>query len=261
MRTAPLTVVRGGINRQRTKGGARADDLYDLVNGYRTGVGSVKGRPGTFRQNTLNALTRGLVYFNGTRHTFCHETVDVPEGYTLDVLHHPDSSEGYVIELERIHFAVPIMGALYVAAEFEDGAIYHYWLQEVDAWQQDTQYLHGAMVHPTVENGLVYQASRLGDPYPAWAADVPRSDGSGDGYEQSIIEPTVYNDFFYTCVLTGGTNPRSGTTEPTWPTEDGAQVVEYADGSEPIEEAAPPEPPSTDTPQASLRERYDRSFR
>lgn len=263
MRLVPLTVVRGGIQRQRTKGGAPSDSLYDLVNGYITAAGTITARPGTLREETLDPATRGLVAFNGTRHVFCHAIVAVPDGYTLNVLHHPDSQEGYTIELEKIHFAVPMMGALYVAAEFEDGEIHHYWLQEVNAWVQDTHYLHGAMVHPTVANGLVYQASRFGDPFPAWAPDMPRSDGSGvaGNYGQSIIEPTVYNDFYYAAVLTGGENPRSGTVEPIWPTEDGAQVVEFADGGDDVTQPAPPEPPSTDTPQAELRERYERFLR
>jgi hypothetical protein len=258
MRVIPLTVVRGGINRQRTKGGAPADSLYELLNGYVTAAGTMVARPGTYRESTLHPATRGLVAFDGSRHVFCHSQVEVPDGYTLHVLHHPESTDGYTIELERIHFAAPMMGALYVAAEFEDGQTFHYWLQQVDVWTQDTQYLHGAMVRPSVPTGLVYQASRLGQPYPAWAPDVPRSDGNINDYGQSIIEPTVYNDFFYECVLTGGDNPRSGTTEPTWPTEAGAQIIEYADGGDDVTQPAPPEPPSTDTPQEDVRERYAR---
>lgn len=258
MRVIPLTVIRGGINRQRTRGGALADSLYDLLNGYVTAAGTVVARPGTYRETTLDPATRGLVAFAGSRHVFCHSQVVVPDGYTLHVLHHPDSFDGYTIELERIHFSVPIMGALYVAAEFEDGQTFHYWLQQVDVWAQETHYFHGTMVQPSIPNGLVFQASRLGPPYPAWAADVPRSDGNGADYGQSVIEPTVYNDFYYPCVLTGGDNPRSGTTEPTWPTEAGAQVIEYADGGDDVIQPDPPTPPSTDTPQETTRDRYFR---
>lgn len=258
MRSQPLTVVRGGINRQRIKGGALADSLYDLLNGYVTAAGTVVARPGTYREATLHPATRGLVAFDGSRHVFCHSQVDVPDGYTLHVLHHPDSTDGYTIELERIHFSVPIMGALYVAAEFEDGETHHYWLQEVDVWAQDTHYLYATMVRPSIPNGLVFQASRLGDPSPAWAADVPRGDGNSGDYGQSIIEPTVYNDFYYSCVLVGGDNPRSGTEEPTWPTEAGAEVIEYADGGLDVIQPEPPEPPSTDNPQEAIRERYER---
>lgn len=254
MRPAPLTVIKGGINRQRVRGGARADTLYDLVNGYVTDAETVVARPGSFRETTLPEETRGLVYFDGSRHTFCHEVVELPDGYTLHVLAHPDASEDYPIELERIHFASPIMGALYVVAEFVDEEIYHYWLQSADVWLADTIYAHAAMVSPSDPTGIVYQAGRLGDPYPAWAPNVPRSDGTG-GYEVSIVEPTVYNDFYYVCIEALGNNPRSGAVEPIWPTEDGAQVVEDTDGA--VEtEPAPPTPPSTNQPPATTQDRY-----
>jgi hypothetical protein len=117
------------------------------------------------------------------------------------------------------------------------------------------------MVEPSIPNGLVFQASRLSDPYPAWAADVPRSDGAFGDYGQSVVEPTTYNDFYYECVLTGGTNPRSGPTEPTWPTESGQQVVEYADGGADAIQPAAPAAPDERTPQEILRERYLNLFR
>lgn len=257
MRPAPLTVIKGGINRQRLRGGARADTLYDLVNGYVTDAETVVARDGCFRDNTLDALTRGLVYFDGSRHTFCHESVDVPDGYTLHILAHPDAEEGYPVELERIHFAAPFMGALYVAAEFADGEVFHYWLQEADVWLADTVYHHGDLVSPSVSTGLVYQGTRFGDPYPVWAPNVPRYDGT-TGYDQSIIEPSVYNDFYYVCIEAFGDNPRSGTVEPTWPTEDGATVTEEADGGEVSAPDAAPEPPSTNVPGSGYRERYGR---
>jgi hypothetical protein len=44
MRDIPLTAIKGGINRTRTKGGARADTLYDLLNVYVTEDGTVQAR-------------------------------------------------------------------------------------------------------------------------------------------------------------------------------------------------------------------------
>jgi ABC-type dipeptide/oligopeptide/nickel transport system ATPase component len=77
----------------------------------------------------------------------------------------------------------------------------------------------------------------------------------GDQIAETLV---LHEGLYYTCVLTGGTNPRSGDIEPEWPTEEGAQVVEYADGE--AEEAlpAPPEPPSNNTPSEPYRERYGR---
>lgn len=99
-RTVPLTIVKGGIDRLRPKGGARADNLYDLVNGYVTAEQTVAVRPGT-RQLVAVGLedTIGLVAFGGEYHVFSShappspytivafteigaDTFEVPEGVT-----------------------------------------------------------------------------------------------------------------------------------------------------------------------------------
>ncbi len=223
MRPVPLTVLKGGINRLRTKGGARADTLYDLVNGRLTDAGTVKCRPGTIRTATLDPLTKGLCAFNGTFHVFCHIIVTVPAGFTLKVIVHPDATAAVPIVLSRIHFAAPFLGFLYVVAEFADGGIYHYWLSSSGTWTASTIYNNGDIVEPTMPNGLAYQAIRISSPHPSWAPNVIRTVGD-------IIEPTVYNNYLYTVVATLGDNPHSGDIEPTWPTSSGAQVIEDSNG-------------------------------
>lgn len=254
MRAAPLTTVKDGINRLRLKGGARADTLYDLLNGYVTEARTVKVRPGTRRIAQLQIGIRGLVAFDGSLHVFAHEAVFVPPGFTLHILIHPDATPDEPIILRDILFAKPFMGALYVVAEFNDESVYHYWLQVGETWENVHHYRAGALVVPTEPNGLVYRASRLGDPYPAWAPDVPRYDGTQSNYTQSIIEPTVYNDFYYAAVETIGNPARSGTVEPTWPTEDGAQIIEEAEGTG-FETPGAPVPPSSG-PTSGQTDRY-----
>jgi len=91
----PLTVAGGGMTRLRVKGSALKTTLYQLTNGYVTAAQTVKARPGTFRKFNFGAssdaagLTRGLVFFEDSFHTFCHESVTVPAGTTLHVLNHP----------------------------------------------------------------------------------------------------------------------------------------------------------------------------
>ena len=257
MRAIPLTTIKSGINRLRTKGGARADTLYDLLNGYVTEAGTVKVRPGTERTATLDSLTRGLCAFDGEIYTFCHTTVAaLPDGYKLAILTHPDPPDwpyyGILpnpyedgVPLHIIHFAEPFLGGLYVVAEFETGDVYHYWLQPGRAWQASTQYKSGDMVEPSVPNGFLYEASRLGDPYPPWQPDEPRYDGVGDAYAQSIIEPTTYNGYYYVCMETIGPNPRSGIVEPTWPIVEGGTVFERTDTGLPETTVIDsPEPPT-----------------
>lgn len=253
MRTAPLTTIQGGINRIRQKGGARADDLYDFENGYRLDGGKLRVRPGTRRKAKLDVATKGLVSFNGELHTFCHRAVYVPAGFVLNILVSRDETDS-PIPLRAIHFAEPFMGALYVVAEFEDNGISHYWLQPGVAWEASKTFKAGDIVYPSTATGLVYRASRNGSAYPAWAANVLRADGTGAD-PQSIIEPTTYNDFYYKCIDTTGASPRSGTTEPAWPTEAGATVVESTDNPPDVNIPATTSPVQNTVP-ASVTDRY-----
>ncbi len=255
-RSVALTTVRGGINRQRTKGGAPQDQLYDLLNGYVTKSKTVIVRPGTFRSFFLpvdtqgDDLTKGLTAFNATLHVYADEETDVPDGITLHIVQHPNATPEDPIRIFEINFAKPFMGFIFVSATFENGDTYLYWLQTGDEWQADHTYKLGDIVAPSTPNGLAFQAQRLTQPNLAWAPNVTRALGD-------VIEPTVYNDFQYTVVDTQGDNPRSGTTEPIWPTEDGAQIIEDADGAAPpgSDQTVVPDPNATPAPATS--DRYD----
>lgn len=248
-RSAPLTVIKDGINRLRTKGGARIDSLYDLLNGHVSEAKTVKVRPGTVRKVQLSTTTKGLVSFDGSLHVFASSQVAVPSGYILHLLVHPDSDEDTVIALERIHFAKPFLGYLYIVAEFEDESVYHFWLQTGGVWEANKIYRHGDIVEPSIANGIAYQATRLSSPLPSWAPGVPRTTGDQ-------IEPTEYNDFFYTVVDTVGNNPVSGDTEPEWPEEDGARIFEDTEG---FADQTPTitEPPDTQQPTSTVQDRYN----
>ena len=247
-RIVALNALTSGINRLRNKGGADAESLYDLENGYVTLAGTIQSRPGTVQDALLPAGTKGLCAFEGAMVVFSNAArTPMPAGYTCEVVVHPDDA---TLEVEAIHFAGPFLGVLYVAVGFEDGAVYHYWLQRRDPWTADTFYKVGDIVEPTVRNGYAYRAHRLGDPATVWAPNVARTIGDA-------VEPTVPNDYQYTVIDTLGTNPKSGTTEPVWPTEDGATVNEDTD-------LTPPTPPSTPTPPTTdttlppdIAERYD----
>jgi hypothetical protein len=222
-RTIPLTAVKGGINRLRLKGAARADLLFELLNGYVTSAKTVKVRPGTARVADVGSdfATHGLTAHGEVLHVFTDNAVGtLPAGFESHVLIHPETdNESSDYDLKEIHFAQPFMQFLYVVAEFENGDIYHYWLQTSGPWEPETVYRSGDMIEPTTPNGLAYQATRLDSPKLSWAPGVPRADGDE-------VEPTVYNDFYYVVVETVGANPVSGTREPEWPTDAGARVIE-----------------------------------
>lgn len=251
-REVALTTVKGGINRLRTKGAALEDSLYDLLNGYVTAAKTVVVRPGTFRVAVLptdtegNGITHGLCAFQNLFHVFSIEDVDVPPGYVNHILVHPTDTS---LEITDIHFAAPYMGYLYVVAEFSDGVVQHYWLQSGDVWEADTIYHAGDIVVPSDGGSLSFQASRSTPANISWAPNVTREVGD-------VIEPTEYNDYYYTVIDTQGDNPRSGATEPVWPTEPGATITEDADGTD----TTPPaltEPPDPDAqPSQAAQDRY-----
>lgn len=243
MRREVLTTVKGGITRLRTKGAALKDTLYDLLNGYITAARTVKVRPGTFLTETLPAGTIGLVAFEGDLHVFAADLVsNIPSGYVLDVLKSPDGD----LTISTIHFAEPFMGALYVAAEFSDGNIYHFWVRSAADWEADTEYNLGELVKPTTANGFVYKATRLGNPYPSWTPNAPRA-------VDDIIEPTTYSGYYFKVISVIGDEPRSGDVEPVWPTTAGATITEDTDGTAPAPDATPPVPIPQDLDEDTAR--------
>lgn len=249
-----LTVVKGGISRLRQKGAAPEDVLFDGVNGYVTAQKTFVVRPGTFRRAVLPSITKGLVAFDGSKHVFASEHVDVPAGYTLHILVHPEFEGGTAnpFEIRKIHFAAPFLGFLYVVAEFDVGdtgaeSVYHYWLQSGGAWQASHIYKHGDVIEPTVPTGLAYEATRLSAPNISWAPHAPRTVGD-------VVEPTVYNDFFYTVIDTLGSNPASGAVEPIWPEVDGGQVSEDTD-ADALTSTTTTQPPAN-VPGSDVTRRY-----
>ena len=253
-RDIALTTLKGGINRQRVKGGALEDSLYDFLNGYLTKSKTAVGRPGSRRPYTVDSQTKGLVTYNGALNVFCHVEVEVPTGIVLNIITHPDQTADNPIPISRINFAAPFMGYLYVVATFANGECQHFWLQGGDEWEAETVYKLGDVVVPSDANGLAFQAQRLTDPNTAWAPNVSRTLGD-------VIEPTVYNDFYYTVVDTQGDNPRSGAAEPTWPTEDGAQVFEDADGTADTPASFTEMPDLSKAPAPNILDRYRNLFK
>jgi hypothetical protein len=234
MRTQVLNTLKSGINRLRVKGGADPSSLYDLLNGYVTIDGGVQSRPGTTEDATLPAGTVGLCAFDGGMVVFSGAPVTgMPTGYTCVVLPHPTDPTRTLV---TIHFAAPFLGKLFVVAEFDNGDIFYYWLAGANTWQPDHTYNVGDSVTPTVPNGLVYEIGN--DQFPqAWQPNQTYAEGD-------VVVPTTLNGWKYTCVEADGANPASGSTEPTWPTSDGATVTEEHDD----EPTAPttPQPPATD---------------
>lgn len=217
MRTFALSNVKTGMTRLRDKGGASKDSLYDLHNAYVSASGSVVPRQGTRLAYTLPAGTKGLMSHKGRLLTFSNTVLTSPDANAIgiEVLTHPDNPALAIVD---IWFAAPFLGFPYVVAEFADGSVYHYWLEEAETWQPDTVYNLGDLVQPTVPNGLVYRAGRLNPAGTTWAPDTATTVGD-------IVEPTTFNGYQFEAIDIIG-DARTGTTEPSWNTGDGAITYE-----------------------------------
>lgn len=224
MKSVTLGGLKSGISRLREKGGASKDTLYDLVNGYVDASGSVVSRPGTRVAYTLPAGTKGVCAFDGQLQVFAaREVAGMPADVVLNILRHPDPA--FAGEIAEIHFGKPFVGHLYVAAEFDDGSTYHYWLNDADEWVADHIYLPGDTASPTVKNGFLFEPSPT-EEHPEWAPNVRRQVGD-------VIVPTEPNGYKYTVVSVDGDSPASGAFEPDWKAADGAKVYESATDTTP----------------------------
>ena len=219
MRPVPMTVLKGGINRLKVKGGARADTLYDLVNGYIDQSNSAQNREGTTRVATLNSSTVGLCVANGLFHVFANSLVSVPTGYECNALVHPTNQS---LAPKKIWFAKPFMGFLFVVAEFTNGDVFHYWLQSTGTWKANTVFKTTDIILPTVLNGFAYQPIRNLPPYAPWTSETAIT-------VNTIVEPTTYTGYVYKATGVAGTNPHTGASEPTWPSASGGVVQEFGD--------------------------------
>lgn len=219
MRPIPLTVVRGGINRLKVKGGASATSLYDLTNAYVTQAGTIVPREGTIRSAALTSSSAGLMAFNGIVNVFSNTLISVPAGYQDNLLIDPSDPTSLVV---KIWFAKPFLGFPYVVAQFANGHIIHFWLQTNGTWQANTVYKTGAIITPNTPNGLAYQAQRIAAPNSLWSPQTAVVAGK-------VVEPTEYNGFLFRAVSVLGSAPHTGSTEPTWPTTIGAIIQEFGD--------------------------------
>jgi hypothetical protein len=122
-------------------------------------------------------------------------TAAVVQGFPILILRHPTNNVSAT--LSKIHYAKPFMGFPYVVAEFSDGVINHFWLQNPPVWQPSTTFVPSAynanqLVQPNPAlspnpplTGYYYQAIQVANP-PAWTPLLQHQ-------VYDVVQPTVYN--------------------------------------------------------------------
>lgn len=209
-RTIHLTGLKQGIQRVREKGGASPDTLYDLNDGYVGIDGAIEQRPGTVLDYALPAGTLGMCAHDGDLVVFSTSPKACPAGTRCEVLTHPFfPSQG----LTYIWYAAPFLGYLYVVAEFQNGDVYHYWLQAANEWEASTTYQEGQIIVPSTPNGLGYKAHRVLPKYPQWVPGMEVVLGTK-------VEPTTANGYYYEATATSeaaGVGTPGGSPNPNPP--------------------------------------------
>lgn len=256
-----LSGSAGGINLQRTKGTASKDNLRELLNGYVDHDNIPVSRPGSRGQSMAPMAApaslaapgpRGLTAYRGKLYVFHHEPlewthVQGPEVVSMALVNPNDSTATIV----KIWFAADYMSQLYVAAEYSNGDIFHFWTGEAEAWQPNKIYELGALVSAVDADGhgYVFQAGRIGEAYPPWQPNI----GVTVGYR---VEPTAPTGWYYEVTNTVGDAPRTGADEPNWPQIPDAVVYEDVDGVSPGDTTTSGSQDSTLLP-SQITERYN----
>lgn len=232
MRQVLLAADKEGINRLKNKGGASLKVFYDMENARLDQAAGVVPRPGLVVDATVPG-TKGLFGYGGLKHVFAAAVVAVPPGYRLNILPHPTNPARTIA---AIPYVGVLLGRLFVVARFDNGDVYYYWLTQPSSWAASRVYGFRQGVQPTAPNGFYYLATNADTTTPLWSAGQTKAVGN-------FVQPTTHNGFRFEATAVAGAAPvRTSTTEPVWPTTEGATVVEYNYGG-----TLPPAP-TTPTP-------------
>lgn len=230
-----------GINRQKLRGNAQAATFWDLVNCYVTSSGTIRKRPGFRLLGTLDASSKGLFANNGTLHAYTTSVLTNPSGINLQYhtlvppLNLDSNGNPIAYTLKKVWADLFYLGKQFVIAEFTPEVVVYYWMQSPAAWKAGVSYNINDTVQPSTPNGFYYKVAN---------SQFPQAWQPGKNYAVgAVVVPTTLNGWKYTVITADGTNPSSGTTEPTWPKSNGATVTEeHDDTSTPT--APPAVPPS-----------------
>lgn len=241
---------RTGMDANRRKGESLSE-VFDAVNCRLTDARRWQKRECLKFVGTLDVKCKGLFGYNGLLYSFSHLPVaDQVFGTVIvrtKVCRHPSSNE---VALAKVWYAQVFLRRLYVVAEFADGLIRHYWLEEPNIWTANTVLSYSARVMPTTgDNGYYYQII-IPSTDVAWQANKVYG-------KFNYVQPTVYNAFRYEATGAIGwwstAGAPSGDVEPTWPAIEGATVEEFRQLTAPPSTNTPPPPPAPPAPPPGNR--------
>jgi len=181
-----------GLDRRKSRDTSGADALYELTNAFVTAGHEIAKRGCAAVYATIESGSLGLFSALGGLHAFTDD-VSVQHGDPLITAQFVPHPTNVTRQLAKIHYCDAFQGYLYVVAEYDNGDIYHHYL----------------------DAGSTSSTPKFASP--AWQATTAYATTS-----PHYVTPTTPNGFRYECT-TGGTSDGS---EPTWPTTIGGTVVD-----------------------------------
>lgn len=153
-----------GLDLRKGASVSDASRLRVLNNCYVTTGKTIRKRPGLTYVTTLETGTKGLRAAGGKLNTF-HATGTVTHADTRFVANKIAHPTDAAMEVARIHYADVFNGFLYVAAEYNNGNVFHHYIDDASAltaWAATTALTLGVFRRPTVSNGYRYEVTTAG---------------------------------------------------------------------------------------------------
>jgi hypothetical protein len=186
-----------GLDRRKSRDTAGADALFELTNAHVNAGQELVKRACASLQLELESGSVGLRAALGKLNTFTTDRTLV-HGNPLvraNFVPHPTDSTRTIA---KIHYCEAFRGYLYVVVEYDNGSVFHHYLDAGSA------------------------SAKPRDASPKWAASTAYvTNPASPTFGPSYVTPTTPNGFRYECTVAG----TSGATEPAWPTTLGATVV------------------------------------
>lgn len=117
-----------GIDLRKGESVSDANRLLEGINCYISHGMALKKRPGTRIDVTLEPGTKGLVAGQGYLNTFYSGDAEIVHENPLYKTHKLTRLDGSTSPIAHIHYADVFQAYFYVAAEYEDGEIFHHYL-------------------------------------------------------------------------------------------------------------------------------------
>ncbi|MBT8450282.1 MAG: hypothetical protein KJO69_11360 [Gammaproteobacteria bacterium] len=187
MNTIHFKDFKVGLDHRKSSTVAEPDRLRELKNAFITTGNVIRKRPGMPKIATLESGTVGLISGNGYLNTFFEYGGGITHADTRFLANELEHALGAAYasgDLYKVHYGTTFLGYLYIAAEYDDSSVFHYYLDGsnpnriTDANCPNTTAVSKQESRIWAVDGDVVRYSVLNDPTD-WTTVVPAAEDAG----------------------------------------------------------------------------------